>query len=84
MSLASSPMLLVSELLSPKPKSLGSLIAPACLEHETPKLPVGQAMSCIVKLGDPHIADHPILVELGDLVWKLCQKSRGEGWAGRW
>ncbi|CAE7525772.1 unnamed protein product [Symbiodinium natans] len=27
------------------------------------------AMSCIVKLGDPHIADHPILVELGDLVW---------------
>ncbi|CAE7729948.1 unnamed protein product [Symbiodinium sp. CCMP2592] len=27
------------------------------------------AMSCIVKLQDPEIAIHPILVQLGDLVW---------------
>ena len=28
-------------------------------------------MSCIVKLKDPEVADHPILVELGDRVWNF-------------
>ena len=35
-----------------------------------------QAMSCIVKLQDPEIAIHPILVQLGDLVWKPCLQGR--------